>query len=73
MRLEFTHMNTTLSNTIEALANAPIKGYTKEDLNIKVEKVVNKNTTMRKVEMCKEMIIMQGEIIQEAMVCADMV
>ena len=41
VRLGFTDVNTALANTIEALKNAPSKGYSKEDLEKMVAKAVN--------------------------------
>jgi hypothetical protein len=41
-RLDFSDVNTALANTIQALENAPSKGYTKADLSKLVEEAVNK-------------------------------
>ena len=68
-RLGFSDVNTALANTIQALENAPSKGYTKADLNKMVEEAVNKGTN----EIRKEMSALKGEIVEEAKVYADKV
>ena len=69
VRLGFSDVNTALANTIQALENAPSKGYTKADLNKMVEEAVNKGTT----EIRKEMSALKGEIVEEAKIYADKV
>ena len=68
-RLGFSDVNTALANTIQALENAPHKGYTKADLNKMVEEAVNKGAN----EIRKEMSLLKGEIVEEAKVYADKV
>ena len=68
-RLGFTNVNTALANTIQALENAPSKGYTKADLGKMVEKTVNKGAMVIR----KEMSLLKGEIVEEAKLYADKV
>ena len=68
-RLGFTDVNTALANTIQALENAPNKGYTKTDLSKMVEEAVNKGAN----EIRKEMSLLKGEIVEEAKNYADKV
>ena len=68
-RLGFVDVNTALANTIQALENAPSKGYTKAYLSKMVEEAVNKGA----VEICKEMSLLKNEIVEEAKVYADKV
>ena len=69
VRLGFTDVNTALANTIQALENAPSKGYTKADLGKMVEEAVNKGA----MEIRKEMRIFQRGNVEEAKVYADKV
>ena len=68
-RLGFADVNTALANTIQALENAPSKGYTKADLSKMVKEAVNKEV----VEICKEMNLLKEEIVEEAKIYADKV
>jgi hypothetical protein len=68
-RLGFSDVNTALANTIQAMENAPSKGYTKADLSKMVEEAVNKGA----VEIRKEMSLLKEEIVEEAKVYADKV
>ena len=69
VRLGFADVNTALANTIQALENAPSKGYTKAYLNKMVEEAVHKGA----VEIRKEMSILKEEIVEEAKIYADKV
>jgi hypothetical protein len=62
-------VNTALANTIQALENAPSKGYTKADLSKMVEEAVSKGA----VEIRKEMCLLKEEIVEEAKLYADKV
>ena len=68
-RLGFTDVNTALANTIQALENAPSKGYTNADLSKMVEEAVSKGA----VEIRKEMTLLKEEIVEEAKMYADKV
>ena len=68
-RLGFSDVNTALANTIQALENAPSKGYTKADLGKMVEEAINKGT----FEIRKEMCLLKEEIVEEAKTYADKV
>ena len=68
-RLGFADVNTALANTIQALENAPNKGYNKSDLSKMVEEAVNKGAK----EIRKEMSLLKGEIVEEAKNYADKV
>lgn len=68
-RLGFDDVHTALANTIQALENAPSKGYTKADLSKLVEEAVNKGV----VEIRKEMSLLKGKIVEEAKMYADKV
>ena len=68
-RLGFSDVNTALANTIQALENAPNKGYTKADLSKMVEEAVNKGAT----EIRREMSLLKGKIVEEAKIYADKV
>ena len=68
-RLGFADVNTALANTIQALENAPTKGYTKADMTKMVEEAINKGA----VEIRKEMSLLKEEIVEEARVYADKV
>ena len=68
-RLGFSDVNTALANTIQALENAPSKGYTKADLGKMVEETINKGT----LEIRKEMSLLKEEIVEEAKTYADKV
>ena len=68
-RLGFSDVNTALANTIQALENAPSKGYTKADLSKMVEEAVNKGA----VVIRKEMSLLKEEIVEEARIYADKV
>ena len=68
-RLGFADVNTALANTIQALENAPSKGYTNADLNKMVEEAVNKGA----VVIRKEMSILKEEIVEEAKIYEDKV
>jgi hypothetical protein len=68
-RLGFADVNTALANTIQALENAPSKGYTKADLSKMVEEAVNKGA----VVIRKEMRLLKEEIVEEANIYADKV
>ena len=68
-RLGFANINTALPNTIQALENAPSKGYTKADLSKMVEEAVNK----RAVVIRKEITILKEEILKETKIYADKV
>ena len=54
-RLGFSDVNTALANTIQALENAPSKGYTKADLGKMVEETINKGT----LEIRKEISLLK--------------
>ena len=69
MRLGFSDVNTTLANTVEAMKDAPSKGYTKEELEKLIEKAINNGT----IEINKEMITMKDDIVKEAREYADTV
>ena len=69
VRLGFTDVNITLANIVEALENAPSKGYSKEDLEKMVAKAVNQGTK----EIKQEMITMKDDIVKEAKEYADTV
>ena len=62
VRLGFSKVNTILANTVEAMENAPSKGYTKEELEKMVEKAVNYGTT----KIRKEMVTMKEDIVKKA-------
>jgi predicted ATPase len=66
-RLGFADVNTALANTIQALENTPLKGYSKADLSKMVEEAVNKGA----VEIRKEMCLLKEEIVEEAKIYAD--
>ena len=68
-RLGFADVNTALANTIQALENAPSKGYTKAYLSKLVEEAVNKGAG----EIRKEMSLLKQEIVDEAKNYADKV
>ena len=68
-RLGFSDVNTALANTIQAMENAPSKGYTKADLSKMVEEAVNKGV----VVIRKEMSLLKEEIVEEARMYADKV
>jgi len=68
-KLRFCDVNTTLANTIQALENAPSKGYTKADFSKMVEEAVNKGAS----EIRKEMSLLKNEIVEEAKTYADKV
>ena len=68
-RLGFSDVNTALANTIQAMENAPSKGYTKADLSKMVEEAVNKGA----VVIRKEMSLLKEEIVEEARMYADKV
>ena len=68
-RLGFSDVNTALANTIQALENAPSKGYTKADLSKMVEEAVNKGAN----EIRKEISVLKGEIVEEAKIYTDKV
>ena len=68
-RLGFSDVNTALANTVQALENAPSKGYTKADLGKMVEEVINKGA----IEIRKEMSILKEEIVEETKTYADKV
>ena len=68
-RLGFSDVNTALANTIQALENAPSKGYTKADLGKMMEEAISKGA----MEMRKEMSLLKEEIVEEANVYADKV
>jgi len=68
-RLEFVDVNTVLANTMQALENAPSKGYIKADLNKMVEDAVNKGV----IEIQKEMSLLKIEIVEEAKTYTDKV
>ena len=44
IKLEFSDVNIALANIVEALENAPSKGYIKDNLEKMVEKVVSEGT-----------------------------
>ena len=69
VRLGFSDVNTTLASTVEALENAPSKGYSKEELEKLVERAVNHGT----MEVRKEMITMKEDIVKEAKEYANVV
>jgi len=71
VRLEFIDVNTTLANTIQALENAPSKGYTKADLHKMVEEAVSKGTATTMMEIRKEMNTLKEEIVVEVRTYAD--
>ena len=62
-------MNTALANTIQAMENAPSKGYTKADFSNMIEEAVNKGA----VVIRKEMSLLKEEIVEEARMYADKV
>jgi hypothetical protein len=62
-------VNTALANTIQALENAPSKGYTKAYLNKMIEEAVNK----RAVEIRKEMCLLKEKIVEETKIYAEKV
>ena len=68
-RLGFSDVNTALANTIQAMENAPSKGYTKADLSKMVEEAVNKGA----VVIRKDMSLLKKEIVEEARMYADKV
>ena len=68
-RLGFSDVNTALANTIQAMENAPSKGYTKADLGKMVEEAVNKGA----IEIRKEMCLLKEKIVGEAKTYADKV
>ena len=69
VRLGFTDVNTILANMVEALENTPSKGYTKEELEKLMEKVVNKDT----MEIRKAMVTKKEDIVKEVREYADIV
>ena len=68
-RLDFADVSTALANTIQALENAPSKGFTKAYLSKMVEEAVNKGA----VEIRKEIRTLKEEIVEEAKIYADKV
>ena len=69
VRLGFSDVNTALANTIQALENAPSKGYTKADLSKMVKEAVSKGAN----DIRKEISVLKGEIVDEAKLYADKV
>jgi hypothetical protein len=50
-RLDFVNVNTTLSNTIQALENVPSKRYTKANLTKMIEEAVDKGDVVIRKQM----------------------